>query len=379
MRHEIAYREAEGYCSFPGLAVLPDGTLLCVFRAAGRRTYEEALRGEHTHQDPDSRIMMSTKPAGAATWSAPRVVFEGGAFSPSDPAITVLADGTWLVRFARWRLVDGAKRGDLDGSLMRHYLRRGMVGTMKANGFMLSADRGRSWREILATIVDRQWDTATSREAVTELSDGTWILPVYAGYPFAVECAALLRSFDRGRTWGDASLIAGDPARRLPYRGNVSHNETSIALLDGMSMVALIRADSSFASDDGHISEGGVGELKFSLSLDAGLTWDEPRGTGLWGQPGHILALEGGELLCTFGHRRKPFGVQAALCRIDGGAFKVDRRIVLRDDAAGWDCGYPVSVRSPNGGIVSAYYLHGADGIRHIAATSWRLDEMQAA
>jgi sialidase-1 len=377
MRHEIIHRAPEGYCSFPGLAVLADGTLLCVFRAAGRRTYEEALRGEHTHQDPDSRILLSAKSPGAANWSAPRVVFEGGEMSPSDPAITILADGAWLIRFARWRLVGSNERDKLGGELMRHYLRRGLIGTMKANGYMVSTDRGQSWREVEATVADKDWGTATSREAVLELADGSWALPVYAGYPFAVECAALLRSFDRGRNWGDASLIAGNPAQRLPYRSDVSHNETCVAMLDDMMMVALIRADSAFVSEGAFISEGGVGELRWSVSTDAGLTWDEPRSTGLWGQPGHILVLAGGDLVCTYGHRRKPFGVQAALCQIENGAFKVRRHIVLRDDAAGWDCGYPSSVRTAAGDIVSAYYLHGPDGVRHIAATAWRIDEMQ--
>ena len=47
--------------------------------------------------------------------------------------------------------------------------------------------------------------------------------------------------------------------------------------------------------------------------------------------------------------------------------------IFSRDDGESRDVGYPSSVQLADGTLVTVYYLHGPDGIRHIAATRWQL------
>ena len=52
--------------------------------------------------------------------------------------------------------------------------------------------------------------------------------------------------------------------------------------------------------------------------------------------------------------------------------------MVLRSDAANWDCGYPAWVENKDGSISSVYYIHtGNDGLRHIAVSDWTLDEAE--
>ena len=48
---------------------------------------------------------------------------------------------------------------------------------------------------------------------------------------------------------------------------------------------------------------------------------------------------------------------------------------VLRDDGASRDVGYPSTAQLPDGTLVTVYYIHHEDGIRHIACTRWRLGE----
>src|SRR5262249_10352883 len=55
-----------------------------------------------------------------------------------------------------------------------------------------------------------------------------------------------------------------------------------------------------------------------SESSDGGKTWSEPHPIGVWGLPSHLLRLKDDRLLMSYGHRRKPFGVQARLSEDHG-------------------------------------------------------------
>lgn len=381
MHHSEIYRVPGTYASFPYICGDGNGGHWAVFRQAGAATAKAAESGTHTHQDLDSRIMIAHREKPGAEWSAPEIVREtaNDGYAVNDPALTLLADGTLLLRYARWKLVPIARRAELDGPAMRHFPRTGEVGRTAGNGFLVSRDRGRTWAELAAEIADPAIGRACARGPVLETADGAWLLPVYGGYPEQTENAWLVRSWDRGRTWGDPSVIAGKPWLNIPYREGVSHNETSVAAINDVTLIAMVRADSAYTTTDGtFISEGGVGELVWTISRDVGFTWDPVRPTGLYGQPADILILEDGRILCTFGHRRPPYGLQAAICRIEDDRFVVESRIVLRADSDGWDCGYPSSWLNADGTVTSVYYLHcGGDTVRHVACTDWSLSEAE--
>jgi hypothetical protein len=74
----------------------------------------------------------------------------------------------------------------------------------------------------------------------------------------------------------------------------------------------------------------------------------------------------------------------------NGQSWDTERTIVLRDDAGtpstlwadhatrtgGSDVGYPITVQFPDGTLFTSYWITLSDGITHIAATTWRLDEV---
>lgn len=373
MQHFTLYKYPNQYASFPHITLDSQGDLLAVFRAAGAQTAQAALTGTHTHQDIDARIRFMRSSDGGEIWSASTVITQGDSttgITPSDPALTVLRDGRLLVRFARWRLVPIAQRGAL-GQIHRHFVRTGQVGEMVGNGFAVSEDGGQIWRTLGTTATG-----TASRESAIELADGSLILALYQGYPAFNEHALLSRSWDGGQTWGDQTAIAGRPIHD-GYRTHANYNETSLALLDETTLLALLRVDHAFVTDDDSaefMSEGGIGELEWTISYDVGLTWDAPRKTGIWGQPAHLLRLHDGTFLATYGYRRQPYGVRARRVKFTSpNHWENGPEIVLRDDGAGWDVGYPASVQLSTGEIFSAYYLHGEDGVRYVAGTRWRL------
>jgi hypothetical protein len=149
--------------------------------------------------------------------------------------------------------------------------------------------------------------------------------------------AFALRTGDGGKSW---ELV---PIARI--RGDLGFNETFLHALPDGRILALIRT----TAPDNHLYR--------SVSEDGGRTWSEPERTPIWGFPAHIIELRQSEaLLCTYAHRRHPFGVRAALSRDGGVTWDVASEKILRDDSVGV-AGYPTSVEMEDGTIFTAYEL----------------------
>ena len=87
--------------------------------------------------------------------------------------------------------------------------------------------------------------------------------------------------------------------------GEHPFNESSLLALPGGRIVAMVRT----ASGSKRIPH----EEKYLFrthSDDGGRTWSEIRNTGLWGYPPHLLLLSSGDVLCSYGYRRAPYGVR---------------------------------------------------------------------
>ena len=88
--------------------------------------------------------------------------------------------------------------------------------------------------------------------------------------------------------------------------------------------------------------------------------------------------------MCSYGHRRAPYGVRACLSRDGCETWDTDNEIVLRDDGfttdgtvAGKgtpaDLGYPRTVELADGSLFTVYYFTLGDSVTHVAATEWTL------
>lgn len=112
-------------------------------------------------------------------------------------------------------------------------------------------------------------------------------------------------------------------------------------------------------------------------SPDNGKTWDlrcdAVATTGLRSRtnPPSLLKLQDGRLAVVYGYRAKPYGIRASFSSDEGRTWGDE--VILRDDGASWDIGYPRSVQRPDGKIVSVYYYHDkAQGPEpYIAGTIW--------
>lgn len=221
--------------------------------------------------------------------------------------------------------------------------------------FYFSYDRGRTWEGAFELPL---FGTPGIAARSDYLVDGPRELTLFltAGKANGREGRTLaVRTEDGGVSWRFLSWIGEEPRgfRIMP----------STVRLDSGALYTTTRA-----------RDGADRRIEAYVSEDNGLTWTLKHArvaeTGR-GNPPSLLKLQDGRLALIYGYREAPYGIRARLSADQGETW--GEEIVLRDDAAGWDLGYPISVQRPDGKIVSVYYYfdreHGPE--RHIAATIW--------
>lgn len=177
------------------------------------------------------------------------------------------------------------------------------------------------------------------------------------GWPFAA------RTADGGKTWEFVGWIGKQPA---PSGYAIM---PSTLRIDDRTLFTVIRCRGDF---DGARQYW----LESYLSPDNGSQWyllKEP-----WvnnhGNPPHLVALQDGRWALTYGYRAPQYGIRARIS-VDRGVTWGEE-IILRDDGAEWDLGYPRTVQRADGRIVTAYYFNDTDQKeRYIAATIWDAGE----
>jgi hypothetical protein len=115
-----------------------------------------------------------------------------------------------------------------------------------------------------------------------------------------------------------------------------------------------------------------------NVSTDGGRTWSNTEETSIWcggSSPPDLRRLQDGRLLMTRGYRREPFGVRAYLSEDEGESWNVETPFILRDDGPDRDVGYPSTVELDDGRLLTVYYWHEEDQIRHLQRTLWDPEE----
>ena len=92
-------------------------------------------------------------------------------------------------------------------------------------------------------------------------------------------------------------------------------------------------------------------------SDDGGRTWQFIGRLNDHGAPTQLLTLADGRLAAMYGYRRPPFGIRARISE-DVEGWRWGPELVLRDDGASEDLGYPRGAVLPDGTLCTAYYFH---------------------
>ena len=309
-------RELSG--SLERMVCRDQGYFPVVVRIAGDQLVA-VLRGGAGHVGVTGRLDVVRSQDGGKTWTVPEVVVNSEA-DDRNPALGVAADGSVVLAY------HAQASYEEDGKWAGHL---GHVRMMVTR----SSDGGMTW--------ETPWDlgyTPMEKHSafgrIVSMPDGTLLLPVYGSgiEPGAVEenHSYVLRSTDKGRTWGKPSLLSA------------GHNETALLYLSGENLIAAMRS----ADKDQR--------LDLCRSSDGGRTWTTPEPvTEAREHPADLVLLSNGWLLMVFGVRHAPFGVQAMVSK-DGGHTWGDRLVVC-DGLGDSDLGYPSCVLVGDQ-LVTLYY-----------------------
>ncbi|UCH33299.1 MAG: exo-alpha-sialidase [Armatimonadota bacterium] len=311
---EVTLVRDAGY--FPVLAVL------------GKCEVVAILRGGAGHLGLKGRLELVRSRDGGHTWLPPSVVADSDR-DDRNPAVGVTPEGTLVVAYHHQGSYNEQGRYDRKIGIMDTLVIR-------------SHDGGHSW-EHPRKLDFEPLNGRSPYGPMVNFPDGTlgmciygmpmdderpWDVPQYHTY--------LLRSPDGGLTWGAPSLVAQ------------GFNETAFLRFPDSELIAGVR------------SPDRPPNVHVSRSADDGRTWSAPAPVTESGEhPADFALLSNGWVLLTYGHRREPFGVQGIVSRDRGRTWDRTRTLIYNDDRPGGDCGYPTTVRFPDGTMLTAYYSAG--------------------
>lgn len=336
LSEKVLCRQPGRYIGWPSITLSPAGEILVVF--SGDRDW---------HVCPWGKVQIVRSSDGGQTWGEAETIIDTP-IDDRDTAIFKLHDGSLGVSTVGSLAFDNPK---ID-RYKPYQAYAESLGELKhqlaGKWFYRSADGGNTWQQI------SKLPTSTPH-GPTLLSDGRLLLVR----------GTVFESSNNGETWQKLAKIERDP-KTWKSRYAFCSEQHAVEAADGR-IVALSR-----------YADGDDIELRQTVSYDGGQTWSKPRPTGMQGYPAHLLRLNNGWLLASYGRRIAPMGQRACISKDNGETWLIEDEIILSHavpQGAG-DLGYPASVQLADGTIWTIYYQ--VEKVEHgespsLMATHWRL------
>ncbi len=361
MQHSIIYKQKDRYASFPLLTKIGNQIHIGFFTAP----------------IPDHmgifnwRILKSTDQGN--TWKNNYNRFHSYTWPSVSPR--EISD-RFAYQLDKKKIVTGAygfrKQGDWFGGIKKIYKSKSI--------FIRSSDD--NWKTINEKIyeIPHVDIVCTFPRPLIPRNEYDWIrlIPVYVVLKNGLNRALAWQSSDFGKTWQLYNMFPSE----------VNANEIAFVWASNDRILAHIRSDKhpyimeSWSEDNGKT-------WTYPTNIYANKNDPSPEGSNVIGGPVHLLGLNDGRILCTYGYRQEPMGIRATVS--DDGGNTWGMPIILRSDGGyrsslhkkkwfwqekahpGNDIGYPVSIQLDNDEILTAYYITTKDQITSIQITKWRI------
>lgn len=322
------------YTAWPSIARTPNGNILVVFTET-----EE-------HMAPDGKIVGVISKDEGRTWLKPFLVYN----SPIDDresGITQLNNGSLIIHLWSTLETPGVYHKMPQGSYFPNVIKRWIKQVSRPNyveadslaggHVAISHDGGSTWSKVAKG--------PDSIHGGIQLKNGTILVASYRGLKNAVSVNIAQKWDGPWRKIAEIHSLQPDSIR---------FGEPSVLQLPTGRIIMMIRATTIPYNDADPRCF-----LWETYSDDNGKTWVKPYQTPLWGFPTQLLLLKDGRVVVTYGYRRPPFGIRAAVSK-DGITWKKENEVILRDDAPNKDLGYPASIELKDGRILTVYYFPAA-------------------
>jgi hypothetical protein len=213
----------------------------------------------------------------------------------------------------------------------------------------ISDDDGNTWTKTV-NIDTAPFSGGYGMRGGVQLSEGKIILPLCDVPQY--EKVFIVASNDEGLSWSPPLLIA-------EVAGLKFEEPAIIALGDGEILVVL--------------RENTNREMYQLRSLDDGLTWSKPVPSGIDGYPAHLLQLPSGEIVCTYGYRKEPFGIRLVISSDSGHSWNTSETLTVVDGLPNRNLGYPVTLMRKDKKFNTIYYAQNLDGTTSINVVTFQL------
>ncbi len=331
----VISREDGYYCGWPTLTRRSNGQLLVVWSG-----------GREQHVCPFGRVDFMKSDDEGKTWSWPRTLLDG-AIDDRDAGVLETANGSLLVTtftslaYVDYELKKAIRQKDSEQGWPKDRLQNWLAVHERLNEkqrqdelgqwMIRSTDGGITWSERYPSIVN-------SPHGPIQLSDGRQL---YAGVKLwdPSRTVGVCQSADDGQSW---TWLAEIPTRP----GDDAKNYHELHAVEAGDGTIIVQIRNHNTADNR--------ETLQCESKDGGKTWTIPHSIGVWGLPSHLLRLSDGRLLMSYGHRRKPFGIQARLSQDSGESWS--EPLSIASDGVGGDLGYPSTVELSGGRLLTVWY-----------------------
>jgi len=294
--------------------------------------------GRDAHVCPFGRVELIRSRDDGRTWSWPEILLDSP-IDDRDSGVFETPSGSLLVTtftsLAYERVLRDASGWTADKLERWHAANRRTTPEQRSallDTWMLrSIDEGITWSAPYRVPVN-------SPHGPTVLAGGRLL---YAGKQLwqPGQKVGVCESSDDGKTWRWLSDIPARPGDTV-----VQYHELHAVQAANGRVIVHIR----------NHNPQNLGEILQTESTDGGRTWTTPHAIGVWGLPSHLLRLRDGRLLTSYGYRRAPFGNQARISSDHGGTWS--EPIIISDDGAGTDLGYPSTVELDDKRFLTVWY-----------------------
>jgi len=390
LQHVTVYRDPEGEwnAAFPEIAQLASGELLVSIREARYRPSGEKTR--HDHSEPDCRGSIIRSSDGGLTWPLDSRQQLTGTFPMEQCSVSTASDDLVLFIYA----LNILKVDPFECTLRLADDENQTGWSQKVNGIdwaRRSTDGGHTWDKPTPLTPSPLVQSAIHAPMV-ELSSGTLLAPLCGSFsnqvPIQQHPQCVVRSHDRGLTWGDGSIIALDTSGKRRY------HQASLVLMPDGEMLAAMHSEEWIELVDGREAREVAAWL--TRSQDEGRTWSpvETLPFRITGSATSLICLQDGRLLFTWSDRHIP-SMRIAVSEDAGRTWSDSAGWSVRDGEhipgsnpllQAWshdgsvfggtysDIGEPCTIQLYDGRIISVYYWGDSDDpMRYIEAAIFEL------
>jgi len=315
-----------GYFAWPSIARLQNGYYMVV--ASGYRS---------SHVCPCGKLVYFLSKDGF-DWSIPYVLADRP-IDQRDPGIVTFGEKGILVS---WASTDsrGRMKGKSYKKAYKHIYKTsyqnatiGFHSKNQGSWIIYSEDLGLTWCEPIKAPVH-------APHGPIVLKDGTFIY--FGRGKKGIEC---YKSEDI-KNWEYLGMVPGSDS--LPIKGHYA--EPHVIELEDGRLFGHIRWEKD---PNTLIGYSGAFSIRQTISKDGGKTWTRSKIVVRKGSPPHLMRHSSGAIICTYGNRYHPYGIDYIVSRDEGKTWEKPRRI--SEDAFDTDMGYPASVETDDG-ILTVYY-----------------------